>query len=59
MQNNNRMIAVKTDTLVLYSVEPGLCDLEYLLKCLDTGKQVRGKQLLTSCPPFAIKFLLF
>lgn len=43
MRNNNRMIAVKTDTLIVYSVEPGLCDLEYLLRYLDTGKQVGDK----------------
>lgn len=51
MQNNNR-IAVKTDTLILYSVEPGSSDLEYLLKYLD-------KQLLTGCPHFVRKFSLF
>jgi len=38
------MIAVKTDTLLVYSVEPCLCDLEYLLKYLDTRKQVRDRQ---------------
>lgn len=44
MQNNNR-IAVKTDILILYSAEPSLCDLEYLLKYLDTGRQVRDEHL--------------
>lgn len=44
MWNNNRMIAVKTDTLLVYSVEPGLCDLEYLLKYLDLRKQISDRQ---------------
>lgn len=39
------MSAVKTDTLLVCSFEPSFCDLEYLLKYLDTGKQVGDRQL--------------